>query len=46
MIEAIWEWRELIITLLILWALFDGVILLEQKYGQQARRFFRTYKWK
>lgn len=44
MINWIWEQREFLLMLLILWALTDGAILLERKYGEKARRFFRTNK--
>lgn len=28
----------------ILWCLTDGIIIVERKYGQKIRRFFRTNK--
>lgn len=42
MTNFIIEWAPFWGALLILWLLTDGIVLLERKYGEQARRFFRT----
>lgn len=41
------EWSPVWGTLLVLWALTDGIVLLERRYGNiqtWPRRFFRTNK--